>query len=111
MKIKIAFSLDHESDTDIINYLDGMSSIARNVHIRQALRDHIAIERNQTTLKELYSHLEILINRIELLYATINPPKTTLNLSATYPDIHNQHTTNDNDMNEILDNLDAIGQR
>lgn len=66
MRIKITFTLDHESDTDILNYLDSMSAVARNAHICQAIRDHIAIERNQTTLKELYAKVEILINRLEL---------------------------------------------
>lgn len=107
MKIEIKFQLDVESDADIVAYFETLSDVARSMHIRQAIRDHIAIERNNTTLKELYNRVEHLIMRLECK----EKENTPILFSAPDNDsIRNVNLVDDkHELDEIFGNIDRIG--
>lgn len=104
MRIKLTMLLDHEQDKDILNYLDGMSSVMRNRLVKDLLRSHISGEMNTNTVKD---QLQDIIDMLKGMSAnTISYPRADNHGLTTVPcDV----TSAQNDALDILANLDRLG--
>ena len=102
MKVQFRLWLDHDRDSDIISYLDGMSEIKRGSFLRALIREHVETYGEETIMAKL--------DRIERLLSSAN---STPRFSATYPmpDVtYNDEIIGDNIIDDdVLSNLDNLG--
>jgi len=100
MRISIKMYFDHESDRDVLSYMDSMSAVSRNRLVRDLLRQHMAggIETISDTLIRIERKLDSLSTR------AIYP-----NAEITVRQDHTEVTVGDSILKEPEANLTSLG--
>ncbi len=98
MQIKIITTLDHDKDSDIISYLDGMSGIMRNRLIKDLLRSHISGELSKETIKDQLQDILDAVQNIRIM-----------DISRPVESHYAPKANDDTDTQEALANLEGLG--
>jgi len=94
LRVQIRFSLDHNKDADILEYLDGLPAHQRSVLIRDSLRSYV--RHDGVTLGDIWEDLQAL-------------KAMSLNLQGRAISVQREKEESGEVSEEILTNLDKLG--